>query len=338
VKPEVRAVLVGCGGISGAWLRSPSLKKRVEIVGLVDIRRAAALDLKKKFALDNAVVDTDLNRALKTLKPDVVFDCTVPEAHKSVVLAALRHGCHVLGEKPLADTMANARAMVSAARRARRAYAVIQNRRYQPEIRAIRQAVASGAIGRLTTVQSNFFVGAHFGGFRDRMKHVLLLDMAIHTFDAARFLTGGDAEDVYCSEWNPAGSWYAHGASALAVFTMTGGIVYSYQGSWCSEGCRTTWESDWRIIGTKGTILWDGASCIRAEAASGDTGFFRDVSRVKIPVKPLKRVGHDGVIGNFLDSLKTGAIPETAAADNIRSLAMVHAAIRSAGVDRRVKV
>src|SRR6266581_2652143 len=72
-------------------------------------------------------------------------------------------------------------------------------------------------------------IGAHFEGFRQHMRHVLLLDMAIHTFDAARLLTGADPVSVYCKEWNPVGSWYDHDASAVAFFEMTNGIVYTYR-------------------------------------------------------------------------------------------------------------
>ena len=67
--------------------------------------------------------------------------------------------------------------------------------------------------------------------------------MAIHTFDMARFISGADPVAVYCKEWNPSGSWYDHDASAIAIFEMTGGIVYTYRGSWCAEGLNTTWES-----------------------------------------------------------------------------------------------
>ena len=61
---------------------------------------------------------------------------------------------------------------------------------------------------------ADFFIGAHFGGFRDEMAHVLLLDMAIHTFDQARKILGADPVSVYCHEFNPAGSWYAGASSA----------------------------------------------------------------------------------------------------------------------------
>src|SRR5207249_5593535 len=129
------------------------------------------------------------------------FDCTLPKAHKRVTLTALKHGCHVLGEKPMAENMRDAREMVAAAQRANRLYAVTTQRRYMPQIRAVRKLVESGKLGRLTTLNSDFYIGAHFGGFRDHMPHVLLVDMAIHHFDMARFISGADPVAVYCREW-----------------------------------------------------------------------------------------------------------------------------------------
>ena len=90
------------------------------------------------------------------------------------------------------------------------------------------------------------------------MPHVLLLDMAIHSFDAARLFTGADPVSVYCQEWNPAGSWYDQDASAIALFEMSDGLVYTYRGSWCANGFPTKWECDWRFIGQNGTAIWDG--------------------------------------------------------------------------------
>lgn len=337
---KARTVLVGCGGIAGAWLGTDVVKKQVEVVGLVDIDPKAAVKRAEDFELPHVVTGTDLAAVLKQVQPDAVFDCSIPEAHCGVTLTALRHGCHVLGEKPMADTMVNARKMVRAAEKADKVYAVMQNRRYMPDIRRLRRFLDSGAIGRVTTVQSNFFIGAHFGGFRDEMDHVLLLDMAIHSFDQARFITGQDAEAVYCHEWNPSGSWYKHGASAVATFEMTDDVVYTYQGSWCSEGCNTSWECDWRIVGEKGSVLWDGSSVFRCEIIRGKSGFIRKQSERRIPKGCPKRLtgGHAGGIAEFVRCLRSGETPETICTDNIKSLAMVHAAVRSANQGRRINV
>ncbi len=339
-KRKTRVVLVGCGGISNAWLGSESVQNRVDIIGLVDIRPEAAQAQAQKYGYANAVTGADLDSVLRETRPDVVFDCSVPESHCPVTLAALKHGCHVMGEKPMSDTMPNARRMAAAAQKAGRTYAVMQNRRYYPGIRALRRFLDRGAIGNLVAVHSDFFIGAHFGGFRDVMDHVLLLDMTIHSFDQARFITGRNAERVYCHEWTPGHSWYRHGPSASAIFEMGDGLVYTYQGSWCAEGCPTTWECSWRIIGEKGTILWDGGDTFHCEVVSGREGFIRPVRQKKVPLTCPKTLahGHSSAIGHFLDSIQADGVPETDCTDNIHSLAMVHAAIKSADTNRRVPV
>ncbi len=336
----MRALLVGCGGISRAWLRSVMQMPDVEIVALVDIRPEAAQSLAQEFGLEAVPTGTDLERMLEQTAPEAVFNCTVPEAHAAVALTALRHGCHVLSEKPLAHSLEDATRMVAAAEAAGRILAVIQNRRYDARIRRLRHFVASGALGPITTVNCDFFIGAHFGGFRDHMEHVLLLDMAIHTFDQARFLTSADPVSVYCHEWNPAGSWYDRDASAVAIFEMSGGIVFTYRGSWCAEGLNTTWEGDWRIICERGTVSWDGADGFKAQAVAATGTFLSQLQEVAVPAcDPGDRIGgHAGNIREFVRCVREGGIPETVASDNVKSLAMVFAAIESAREGKRVQV
>lgn len=341
-KRKRRVVLAGCGGISRAWTRNGKDRKDMEFVGFVDLNEDAAKARAESEEIDVAT-GTDLKKMIKEQDADVVFDCTIPEAHCSVVTTALKAGCDVMGEKPMADTMANARKMVRTAEKTGKTYAVIQNRRYLQGIRSVKSFLAKGGIGDITTVQSDFFIGAHFGGFREVMKHVLLLDMAIHTFDAARYVAGADATAVYAEDWNPKGSWFKHGASAMAFFEMTGGIRYLYHGSWCSEGCSTTWECTWRIIGTKGTVIWtdDGEGGVRAEVVKKKgKGFMSKAEPVKVPrVKWDKaKSGHAGQIDEFLRCLRTGKKPLTDCTDNIKSLAMVHGAIESAEKGRKVKI
>ena len=337
----LRAVLVGCGGISRAWLNPIREIAGLDLVGLVDLREEAARKRADEFGLQELLIGADLAAVLDTTQPDIVFDCTVPEAHVHVTLEALRHGCHVLGEKPMADSMLNAKKMVAAAQKAGRVYAVMQNRRFNAEIRRLRRFLDSGELGPITTVHSDFFIGAHFGGFRDHMEHVLLVDMAIHTFDAGRLLAGADPVSVYCREWNPSGSWYDRDASAVAVFEMSGGIVYTYRGSWCAEGLNTTWESEWRIIGERGTATWNGGQDLRAQVAEKVSGLLSEVREVEVPPYGADSGGvgsHGGLIRDYVHCIRTGVIPETVCTDNIKSLAMVFGTVESAESRNRVDV
>lgn len=320
------------------WVERAVKKSGIAVVGLVDIRREAAEQTAAKHGLPPSVVFTSLKEALAKTQPDAVFDITIPAAHYGVTMEALKAGCHVLGEKPLADSMPRARRMCAAAKKAKRLYMVTQNRRHIGTIQAFRKAVADGVIGRLSSLDADFFIGAHFGGFRDVMPHVLLLDMAIHTFDQARFISGCDPLAVYCREYNPHGSWYKRDAAAVCVFELTNGVVFTYRGSWVAEGFNTSWESNWRAAGSKGSIVWDGSAQPKCQIVSGTTGFRRDVKDVELPELKIPFAGHEGVLDEFVQSLRSGQVPQTECHDNIKSLAMCFAAIKSARKKKRVRV
>ncbi len=325
--------------MSGAWLDAALALPQVEIVGLVDVVEAAAQQKAAQYQLAQAVIGTDVCAVLQQTTPDAVFNCTIPEAHYAVTMQALTHGCHVLSEKPLADSMVQAQEMVDVAHKANKIFAVIQNRRYESAIRRMTRFLASGTLGSLTTVNSDFYIGAHFGGFRDSMRHVLLLDMTIHSFDAARLLMGADAVSVYCHEWNPQGSWYEHDASAVAIFEMSNGCIYTYRGSWCAEGLPTSWECDWRFIGQKGSAVWDGGESTQIQVVKERGGFISTYSDMPIPAYEASDIGgHAGIIQEFFTCIQNGTQPETQAADNIKSLAMVFGAIESAEKGQKISI
>ncbi|MBI3830471.1 MAG: Gfo/Idh/MocA family oxidoreductase [Planctomycetes bacterium] len=333
-----RVVQAGCGGMGQGWLKMLSESPLVELVGVVDIRQEAAEAAAEKFGLTKAHAGTDLKKAIAAHKPEIVVDVTIPAAHKEVTLTALAAGCHVLGEKPLADSMASARAMVQAARKARRVYMISQNYRWAKEIRAIKKAIEAGLIGTVTTFNIDFYIGAHFGGFRDEMAHPLLLDMSIHHFDMMRCVTGADPVAVYCHEFSPHGSWYKGDVSAMAVFEMSRGLVFNYRGSWCAEGFNTSWNGDWRIVGDKGSIRFDPATPPTAELVTLNApGFKRPTESKALPLEE-SLAGQAGSLQRFIEAIESGRAPETSCWDNIKSLAMVFGAVESAQAGKRVPI
>jgi predicted dehydrogenase len=336
----LKAVLAGCGAMSAGWINAAAQIPELQIVGFADIdisRAQAAADRQG----NPARAEQDIAVLIDDLRPDIVFDVAVPTARHALVSFALSCGCHVLTEKPMAETMDQARDLVASAEAAGGIHAVIQNRRYLAPLRRIRRLLAAGALGRVTSLHCDFFLAPHFGGFREAMDHVLLLDMAIHTFDAARCMSGLDATAVYCREWNPPDSWYAQGSSAAALFELTEGVIFTYRGSWCARGLGTSWESAWRIVCERGTLLWDGHDGIRAEIADAPRGLLFDTDYpVEVPpLDPADRIGgHLGVLQDFVVAVQGGPPPETRGEDNIKSLAMVMGAIASAETGTRVLI
>lgn len=335
-------VLCGCGAMAKGWLRAvqstPDLRDALSVVGLVDLDLNVARALADEFNLGPVITGTDLREVLEKTRADIVFDVVIPAARHSVVRTALAYGCHVLSEKPMSSSMSEATDLIEAAKAAGKIHSVVQNRRFISGVRRMRRFVESGVIGDITAIHCDFFIGPHFGGFREKMDNVLLLDMAIHTFDAARYVSGKLPLSVYCLETNPRGSWYAHGASANAVFQLSDDVVFTYRGSWCAEGERTSWESTWRLVGTKGMLTWDGEENFKASVAGGQDGLLRGATSIEVPppANEEETHGHASVIADFLTAIRTGRAPETAGQDNIKSLAMVFGAIESARSGRSV--
>ncbi len=330
-----KAVVVGAGGISGAWF--PNLKEEgVEVAGIVDLDPARAKAQAEKFGL-SPFISTSLRKAIKKVKPDFVVDLTIPDAHCTVTCTALKAGCHVIGEKPMASSMSQARRMVKAAEAAGKLYMVSQSRRYDARHEGLSRFVGGGSLGALTTMNCAFYIGAHFGGFRDEMASPLILDMSIHHFDLARMISRADPVAVYAKEFNPKGSWYKGDVAASCIFEMSNGLIFTYTGSWCAEGMHTSWHGDWRFVGEKGTVTYERDQPPAGEVVTADTGFFR--AKVPCTVDPVETAGGQrGAIKEFLAAISGGPAPQGECHDNIKSLAMVFGAIESSRKGRRVAI
>lgn len=333
---EFRAIVVGAGGIADAWF-GPLQAEGVEIAAVVDINKTSAEERIKKYNL-NCLAWTDYRAAIREVKCDFVLDLTIPRVHCDVTCAAMDAGIPVIGEKPMADGMDAAKKMVAASERAGKMYMVSQSRRWDARHQQQRDAITGGQIGELTTLNCDFYIGAHFGGFRDAMDSPLILDMAIHHFDLARFLSGADPVSVYAAEFNPKGSWYRGAAAANCIFEMSNGIIFSYRGSWCSEGCHTSWNGDWRIIGDSGTLTYERDGEPRGQAVAGSDGFNRPLKDAAIPAPRIEHHTMHGALREMLAFLRNGTKPQTECHDNIKSLAMVFAAIESSRQGAKVAV
>ena len=201
---ELKAALVGCGAMSRAWLQAASRISDLRIVGLADLDEDRAKGRAAEFSLTDAVVARDVRTLIAESRPDLLFDVVVPSARHEVVSAGLSAGCHVSERKADGRDRSPTRAISSRARKppgasTRSCRTVAISRR----VRRISRALRSGAIGRSPAFTPTSSSRPHFGGFREEMDHVLLLDMAIHGFDALRCMTGLAATGVYCREWNP---------------------------------------------------------------------------------------------------------------------------------------
>ena len=327
--------IVGAGGMGTAWAKTISQSQRTRLEVWVDSVEGLAEKKSLELGLNQTKTNLSLDEALKSGLIDVVLDATPPDIHPMTVVSALDAGIPVLGEKPMAMSLVEAKRMVKASEKSGKLYCVSQNYRFNNQVSGFSYLV--NQIGKLAILNADFYIGAHFGGFRDKMESPLLLDMAIHTFDLARAISGCDPVSVYAEEFNPTWSWYQGDACAQAMFTMSNEVRFNYRGAWIGHGFHTPWNSEWRAVGELGTALWNGVDPSKAEIIRSDEGFVRETESVRAPEFD-DLTGLEGSLHSFLNALEGGSRPPTECHNNLKSLAMVFAAVESSRIGCRVKI
>lgn len=173
---KLRGAVVGFGFISGkghapAYLERAGARDDVEIVAVADIceaRRSVAQE-----ALPRARVYSDYRALLdaEMLQLDFVDISTPPCDHAAIAHAALDRGLHVLCEKPLTTTLEDAASILEHAQKVRRVLFPCHNYKHAPVIKAIREIIASGRIGRVRSVTLSTYRNTHAKGVPEWKTH-----------------------------------------------------------------------------------------------------------------------------------------------------------------------
>jgi predicted dehydrogenase len=142
----IRVGLVGCGQMGEVHLQLVKNLKGVQIVGVADPNLARARALASREKID--VVAGGLESLLELARPDAVHIVTPPVTHAPLACTALRAGCHVFVEKPMALTVQEAESVLAAVEPGR-ILTVGHNHLFDPVIREARARVAEGHLGQL---------------------------------------------------------------------------------------------------------------------------------------------------------------------------------------------
>ena len=162
----------------------------VELVGVADSNLDAACQVGGAHATRGYGSLTEL---LTKERPEAVTIAVPTENHHGAVMEALEAGCHVLVEKPIAATLAQADELVAAARSAGLVLAVGHIERYNPAVLELKRRLDEGQLGRVYQ-----FDAQRLGPFPQRIRDVgVVIDLATHDLDLMRFLTGSEIVRVY---------------------------------------------------------------------------------------------------------------------------------------------
>ncbi len=186
---KIRIGIVGCGFIAnGKHLFSMSLRDDVEVVGFCDIVPERAEAAAKKYGTPDALVCTDYRDLLARPDIDVVHVCTPNNSHAEISIAALESGKHVMCEKPMAKTAAEAKAMLDASRANGKLLTIGYQNRFREDSLFMKNLCGNGDLGEIYFAKA-FALRRRgvpvWGVFMDKEKQGggPLIDLATHALD-----------------------------------------------------------------------------------------------------------------------------------------------------------
>ncbi len=188
----IKAGLIGAGNISEFHVRALKRLNNVSIVGVADIDETRARDLAKQYDLPASFSSLD---DLLREGPDVVHVLTPPSAHAENVIKALKHGCHVMVEKPLATSVEDCDRIAEAAKSADKLVCVDHSLLRDPFVVQALEIVRSGAIGDVVSVdhlRSEFYEPYRGGRLPDQYRDggFPFRDIGVHSLYMLEALLG----------------------------------------------------------------------------------------------------------------------------------------------------
>jgi predicted dehydrogenase len=325
------------GGWGRSWaeelLKHPELARTV---GYVDVVPEMLRLLQKDVGIDDRLCFPSLAEAIAATDAEAVLVTTALPGHAPVAIEALEAGKHVLVEKPIAPSIADARRMIDAANASGVTLMVSQNYRFYPAAQTAARLIREGTLGPVGAVSLQF---RKYGNTADPeghthygIEHPLLLDMSIHHFDLMRFLLDAEPVSVTSVASNPPWSHFVEAPAAVTTVRFPDGVTVAYEGSWVSTGAPTTWAGDWRIECELGSIEWTGRDDL---TTNSDRVVLRRRGKKpdELRLPKLEKFDRPGSLQEFRNAIREGRSPATSGESNLGTLALTLAAMASADAD-----
>lgn len=332
--------IVGAGTIVSAAHLPAYAKLGYRVAGLYDVNRANADALGARWKIPPAA---SLSELLANQDIEIV-DIAVPPAEQiAIVEAALKAGKHVLAQKPLAPTTAQARRLVELANAAHRLLVVNQQMRWSPIVRAIEDAVTDGRIGRLEYVEfdTSLPLGpGHASHWIANEPRLIVLMNTIHFIDTAQFLLGKPVALTATTRTHDSHLQVRGETGAAITLEFSGGeqalIVDRFNGLGDLRATFYAGGSNGALRGRFG--LWTNypvGADDEIEYAARDT--FEAWQSVPVQGRWIPDA-FTGPVSELVGALRGGGSPSTTGQKHLELLALVDAVYESAATGRRMEL
>ena len=335
----LRAGIIGCGGITERR-HAPVLaaQEGVELVALADVTEARLELLGDKYNVPADGRYTDYEKMLMHGQLDVVHICTPHDLHEAQAIAAMEAGCHVLLEKPIATSAAEADRMADVSTKTGRKLTVSHNQKFCAAQEAAKARIDAGDLGKVFLVRSEGFSPRHVSGRganQDwRTQSVAggggpLIDNGYHNvYRAVDYMDSPivrvfahisrNVQDIEVED------------TALVLFEHGNRSTTSLQVGWCAPAGSVNVQE---VFGTTGQLRLGGDSPVNVWTQQSGQW-----SQVPVREEAPDELGFPQVVAAFVEAIEQdGPVPVTAA-ESRHVLAAVAAAYESGRTGKPVDV
>ena len=325
----IRIAVVGMGCRGRDWVREVKAAAPVfELVACVDVDSDV---LKTVSGVSAAQCFTRLEEALDSGACEAVIVATPAETHAAACAAALERKIAVLVEKPFTLALSDATRLVSLAESNKVPVLVAQNYRYLRSFRNVKRLIDEGALGDVAMVVCHYYRPFHtMAASLARLSHSVLWGVSVHHLDALRYVLGTQVTNVVADSFTAPWGRLPQGASLQVMLSMANQTRVSYSATYESTG-HTLFENGQefyaRFIGERATlhvfhrwlILWENGKLPRLVRRG-----------------PRKKTEERILLDQFERAVRHGETTELSGRDNLQTVAVLEACVRSAVEGRSI--
>ncbi len=341
----MKYALIGCGRISPNHIEAAK-NNELEFVAMCDRVPEAMREKSVRFELEAVRKYTDYKELLEKEKPELVAIATESGNHAAIALDCIEAGCHVIIEKPIALSIAEADAIIEAGKKAGIVVCANHQNRFNKSVQYIRKALEAGRFGKLSHGAAH--VRWNRGkGYYDQapwrgtwaQDGGCLMNQCIHNIDLLRWMMGDEIEEVMAYTAQQQHPYLEAEDLGMALVKFSNGSYGLIEGT--TNVYPKNLEETLYIFGEKGTVKAGGTSDNIIEEWRFADGFDdpEDVKKRFSDNPPnIYGFGHTPLYADVIEAIKTGRAPLVDAEAGKRALELVLAIYKSAAEHRPVKL
>jgi len=321
---KLRWGLIGASTIAAEHMIGAFRANGGEVVAIMSANADRGESFAKKHGIARAT--TSLKELVQATNVDAVYISTTNELHRSQLFAAAAAGKHVLCEKPLALTLADARAMVAECRKRGVVIGTNHHLRNAATHRAMRQAIKQGRIGKplFARVFHSVYLPSHLQGWRVERPEAgggVILDITVHDADTLRFVLDDEPQSIVAMTSHGGMGREGLEDGAMGVLRFSSGLLAQFHDGFTTRYAGTGFE----VHGDAGSLI--GRDCM-TQAPKGEV-----VLRSAAGEETLK-LDHESLYARsirlFQDAVAGQGAPSATGEDGVKSLSVAISALASA--------